>query len=40
MAAANLNFPPRPNDQVVSVNTCSPFDGAAIYTIQVRGGNR
>ena len=49
IAAADLSFTPRPNDQVViggktfqvvSVNTCSPFNEAAIHILQVRGGNR
>jgi hypothetical protein len=48
IAAADLSFTPRPNDQVViggktfqvlSVNTCSPFNEAAIHILQVRGGN-
>jgi hypothetical protein len=48
IAAADLSFTSRPNDQVViggktyqvvSVNTRSPFDGDAIHTVQVRGGN-
>jgi hypothetical protein len=48
IAAADLNFTPRPNDQVViggktyqvvSVNTRSPFNEAAIHLLQVRGGN-
>jgi hypothetical protein len=38
-AAADLSFAPRPNDQVVSVNTRSPFSEAAIHIVQVRGGN-
>jgi hypothetical protein len=47
-AAADLSFTPRPNDQlvidgktyqVVSVNTRSPFNEAAIHIVQVRGGN-
>jgi hypothetical protein len=48
IAAADLSFTPRPNDQVViggktfqvvSVNTRSPFNEAAIHILQVRGGN-
>ena len=48
IAAADLSFTPRPNDQVViggktfqvvSVNTRSPFNEAAIHLVQVRGGN-
>ena len=48
VAAADLGFTPRPNDQVViggqtfqvvSVNTRRPFDEAAIHIVQVRGGN-
>src|SRR5918996_555484 len=48
IAAADLSFSPKPNDQVViggktfqvmSVNTRSPFSEAAIHIIQVRGGN-
>ena len=48
IAAADLSLTPRPNDQVViggktsqvvSVNTCSPFNEAAIHIVQVRGGN-
>jgi hypothetical protein len=48
IAAADLTFTPRPNDQVViggktyqvvSVNTRSPFSEAAIHILQVRGGN-
>jgi hypothetical protein len=48
IAAADLSFSPRPNDQVViggktfqvvSVNTRSPFNEAAIHIAQVRGGN-
>jgi hypothetical protein len=48
IAAADLSFTPRPNDQVViggktyqvvSVNTRSPFSEAAIHILQVRGGN-
>jgi hypothetical protein len=48
IAAADLSFTPRPNDQVViggktyqvvSVNTRSPFNEAAIHIVQVRGGN-
>jgi hypothetical protein len=48
IAAADLSFIPRPNDQVVisgktyqvvSVNTRSPFNEAAIHIVQVRGGN-
>jgi hypothetical protein len=48
IAAADLGFTPRPNDQVVisgktyqvvSVNTRSPFSEAAIHILQVRGGN-
>jgi hypothetical protein len=47
-AAADLSFTPRSSDQVViggktfqvvSVNTRSPFNEAAIYILQVRGGN-
>jgi hypothetical protein len=40
IAAADLSFTPRPNDQVVSVNTRTPFSEAAIHIVQVRGGNR
>jgi hypothetical protein len=39
IAAADLSFTPRPNDQVVSVNTRTPFSEAAIHIAQVRGGN-
>ena len=48
IAAADLSFSPRPNEQiviggktfqVVSVNTRSPFNEAAIHMLQVRGGN-
>jgi hypothetical protein len=48
IAAADLSFTPRPNDQVmiggktfqvVSVNTRSSFNGAAMHIVQVRGGN-
>jgi hypothetical protein len=48
IAAADLIFTPRPNDQVVigdktyevvSVNTRSPCSEAAIPIVQVRGGN-
>src|ERR687893_76459 len=48
IAAADLSFTPRPNDQVViggktyqvvSVNTRSPFNEAAIHIVQVRGRN-
>ena len=50
IAAMDLGFTPKPNDQVVvviggktfqvvSVNTRSPFDEAAIHIVQVRGGN-
>ena len=48
IAAADLSFTPRPNDQVVtgrktfqvvSVNTRGPFNEAAIHIAQVRGGN-
>jgi hypothetical protein len=48
IAAADLSFSPKPNDQVViggktfqvvSVNTRSPFNEAAIHIVQVRGGN-
>jgi hypothetical protein len=48
IAAVDLTFTPRPNDQVViggktyqvvSVNTRSPFSEAAIHILQVRGGN-
>jgi hypothetical protein len=48
IAAADLSFSPKPNDQVViggktfqvvSVNTRSPFNEAAIHIMQVRGGN-
>ena len=48
IAAADLSFTPKPNDQVViggktfqvvSVNTRSPFSEAAIHIVQVRGGN-
>ncbi|MDQ3830608.1 MAG: hypothetical protein M3361_15160 [Candidatus Tectomicrobia bacterium] len=48
IAAADLSFTPRPDDQVViggktfqvvSVNTRSPFNEAAIHIVQVRGGN-
>jgi hypothetical protein len=48
IAAADLSFTPRTNDQVViggktyqvvSVNTRSPFNEAAIHIVQVRGGN-
>jgi hypothetical protein len=48
IAAADLSFTPRPDDQVVIggktyqvvlVNTRSPFDEAAIHIVQVRGGN-
>jgi hypothetical protein len=48
IAAADLSFSPKPNDQVViggktyqvvSVNTRSPFSEAAIHIVQVRGGN-
>lgn len=47
IAAADLSFRPKPNDQiviggqtfqVVSVNTRRPFDAAAIHVVQVRGG--
>jgi hypothetical protein len=48
IAAADLSFTPKQNDQVVigsktyqvvSVNTRSPFSEAAIHILQVRGGN-
>ncbi len=48
IAAADLSFTPRPNDQVViggktyevvSANTRRPFNEAAIHILQVRGGN-
>jgi hypothetical protein len=48
IAAADLSFMPKPSDQVViggktfqvvSVNTRSPFNEAAIHIVQVRGGN-
>jgi hypothetical protein len=48
IAAADLSFTPRPSDQVViggktfqvvSVNTRSPFNEAAIHIVQVQGGN-
>ena len=48
IAAADLSFSPKPNDQVViggktyqgvSVNTRSPFSEAASHIVQVRGGN-
>ena len=48
IAAADLSFTPRLNDQVViggktfqvvSVNTRSPFSEAAIDIVQVQGGN-
>jgi hypothetical protein len=48
IAASDLSFTPRPNDQVViggktfqvvSVNTRSPFSEAAVHIVQVRGGN-
>src|ERR687895_2761002 len=48
IAAADLSFTPRPNDQVViggktyqvvSVNTRSPFNEVAIHLVQVRGGH-
>jgi hypothetical protein len=48
IAAADLSFTPRVNDQVaiggktyqvVSVNTRSPFSETAIHIVQVRGGN-
>ena len=48
IAAADLSFRPKPNDQiviggqtfqVVSVNTRRPFDEDAIHIVQVRGGN-
>jgi hypothetical protein len=39
IAAADLSFTPRPNDQVVSVNMRSSFDEAAVHIVQVRGGN-
>jgi hypothetical protein len=48
IAAADLGFTPKQNDQVViggktyevvSVNMRSPFDEAAIHILQVRGGN-
>jgi hypothetical protein len=48
IAAADLSFSPKQNDQVViggktyqvvSVNTRSPFSEAAIHILQVRGGN-
>jgi hypothetical protein len=48
IAAADLSFTPRSNDQVgiggktfqvASVNTRSPFGEAAIHIVQVRGGN-
>jgi hypothetical protein len=48
IAAADLSFSPKPNDQVViggktyqvvSVNTRSPFDEDAIHIVQVRGEN-
>jgi hypothetical protein len=48
IAAADLSFTPRPNDQVViggktyqveSVNTRSPLGEATIHIVQVRGGN-
>jgi hypothetical protein len=48
IAAADLSFTPKPNDQVgiggktyqvVSVNTRTPFSEAAIHIVQVRRGN-
>jgi hypothetical protein len=48
IAALDLNFTPKPNDQVViagktyqvvSVNTREPFSEAAIHIVQGRGGN-
>jgi hypothetical protein len=48
IAAADLSFMPKSNDQVViggktyqvvSVNTRSPFNEAAIHILQDRGGN-
>jgi hypothetical protein len=48
IAAADLSFTPKSNDQVViggktsqvvSVNTRSPFSDTAIHILQVRGGN-
>jgi hypothetical protein len=48
IAAADLSFTPKPNDQVMiggqtfqvmSVNTRRPFDEDAIHMLQVRGGN-
>jgi len=48
IAAADLSFSPKPNDQiviggktyqVVSVNTRRPFNEAAMHIVQVRGGN-
>ena len=48
IAAADLSFTPRSNDQVViggktfqvvSVDTHRPFNEAAIHILQVRGGN-
>jgi hypothetical protein len=48
IAAADLSFSPKPNDQVViggktyrvvSVNTRSPFDEDALHIMQVGGGN-
>jgi len=48
IAAADLGFMPKPNDQVViggktyqvvSVNTRNPFGESAIHILQVRGGN-
>jgi hypothetical protein len=48
IAAADLTFTPRPNDQVViggknfqvvSVNTRSPFNEATIHMLQIRDGN-
>ena len=48
LAAADLSFTPKPNDQVViggktfqvvSVNTRSPFNEAAVHIVQVGGGN-
>lgn len=48
IAAADLYFTPKPNDQVViggktyqvvPAKTRSPFNGVAIQIVQVRGGN-
>jgi hypothetical protein len=48
IAAADVRFKPKQNDQVViggktyevvSANTRSPFDAAAIHMLQARGGN-